>query len=164
VVLHGEFINLFEGLQKEVGREDVMGRKARACRLHAALLGLWLARQDNHLVSGLGSASEALARRYTTLVERDYAKAPSIAELADELGVTPTHLSRACRAALGYTAHDILSERVMFEARSQLAGSARPVNAIAADLGFSSPAYFTRAFQKFTGNTPSAFREAHRIA
>jgi AraC-like DNA-binding protein len=36
----------------------------------------------------------------------------------------------------------------------------QPVGQIARDLGFTSPAYFTRAFQHQTGKTPSAFRRA----
>ena len=35
-----------------------------------------------------------------------------------------------------------------------------PVGLIAGSLGFTSPAYFTRAFQHQVGKSPSAFRRA----
>jgi len=41
-----------------------------------------------------------------------------------------------------------------------LAETKIPVGRIAAELGFNSAAYFTRAFQHLTGRSPSAFRRA----
>ena len=52
----------------------------------------------------------------------------------------------------------LLQERVLFEARKLLAETRAPVKSIAESLGFRSPAYFTRAFQHRTGQTPTAFR------
>ena len=88
------------------------------------------------------------------------ADAEARAAMAQDLGVTSTHLSRACRSALGASAHELLNERVMYAARERLRGSQAPVNRIAQDLGFSSAAYFTRAFQKSTGESPSRFRRS----
>ena len=39
-------------------------------------------------------------------------------------------------------------------------GTKIPVGKIAEQLGFNSPAYFTRAFQHLTGKSPTAFRRA----
>lgn len=153
-----EFVGHFEAMQREVAREDAAG-KDKACRLHANLIGVWLERQENHLArSSRKTASQKLSRRYAKLVEQRYATGPSIADMAGELGVTPTHLTRACKEAAGASAHQILNDRVMYEARALLSSTRTPVGRIAKDLGFSSAAYFTRAFQKSTGQTPSAFR------
>ena len=46
------------------------------------------------------------------------------------------------------------------KARKLLAETRIPVGKIAEQLGFNSPAYFTRAFQHLTGKSPSAFRRA----
>ncbi|MEL6915010.1 MAG: AraC family transcriptional regulator [Pseudomonadota bacterium] len=168
VIQHGEFVSLFEALQRELTRNGapvqdtpvtpIPELRMRAARLHVGLIGVWLSRQTNQLRTAQANASEALARRFTQLVERDYAKGRSVDALARELGVTPTHLTRACKSALGLSAHTLLNERVMHEARAMLTQTSRPVGQIAQGLGFSSAAYFTRAFQKQTGRTPSAFR------
>ncbi|MEL6551180.1 MAG: AraC family transcriptional regulator [Pseudomonadota bacterium] len=160
VLQHGEFVTLFEALQRELTRKDIGSPelRRRAAHHHIGLISVWLARQTNQLEVSQGSAAEALAKRFTQLVERDYAKGRSVDALAKELGVTPTHLTRACKVALGHSAHTLLNERVMHEARAMLAQTSRPVGQIAEGLGFSSAAYFTRAFQKQTGRTPSDFR------
>ena len=80
-------------------------------------------------------------------------------DYAAELGVTPTHLSRVCNSACGRPASAILADRVHYEARRLLSETRTPVKDIARDLGFMSAAYFTRAFQKKTGKTPSGFRK-----
>lgn len=160
LLLHSEFVSLFEAMQREAGRKPVSDR---ACRLHAGILALWLERQPNELSTGSAqSASERLATRYSALIEARFASGANVQTMADELGVTPTHLSRVCKASMGLSAHELLTQRTMYAARDLLAGTDRPVNRISENLGFSSPAYFTRAFQKTTGLTPSAFRSGTR--
>lgn len=157
---HGEFVNLFEAMQREVAREGSAGRD-RACRHHAGILGVWLERQANQLSEGQPfKASEKLAYRYTKLLETQFNQGTAVSRMAGDLGVTPTHLTRACRQALGASAHELLNERLMYEARERLVESRLPVQDIAKDLGFSSPAYFSRAFHKSTGKSPSAFRKS----
>ena len=74
--------------------------------------------------------------------------------------MTPTHLSRVCRQACGRPASSLLQDRVLFEARRLLAETRMPVNEVSRSLGFTSAAYFTRAFQHRTGKTPTAFRKS----
>ena len=77
---------------------------------------------------------------------------------SDELGVTPTHLTRALKAATGKTASDVLTERVLHAARCLLEETKQPAKDIARHLGFGSAAYFTRFIQQHTGQTPSQLR------
>ena len=155
---HGEFVALFENMQREAGSERVGSE--RACAYYAALLGVWLERQaEQSEVDTPRSAAEKLARRYSQLLEVRYASGANVADMAAELGVTPTHLTRCCRQACGRSAHDMLSERLMYEARDLLKKTKLPINRIATDLGYRSAAYFTRAFQNQVGQSPSDFRE-----
>ena len=98
--------------------------------------------------------------RYTALLERDFRSGRGVADFAAALGVTPTHLTRCCKQTCGRPASALLHDRVIFEARRLLSETSLPVGHIARDLGFTSAAYFTRAFQHQTGKTPSGFRRA----
>lgn len=100
-----------------------------------------------------------LAEKYAALVERGFRSGKGVSDYAEQLGVTPTHLSRICRDASGRPALAILQERIMHEACTMLVDSDMAARDIAAELGFSSAAYFTRAFSKLTGRTPSEFRK-----
>lgn len=132
----------------------------RALKAQAMLVSVWIARQlDAHPEhEGRPGAAERLTEAFAALIEEDVHAGLSVAEMARQLGVTATHLSRACKAASGRPAHAMIQERLMHEARRLLRDTTLPARDIARALGFSSPAYFSRAFGQATGVTPSAFR------
>ncbi len=150
-----------QGLIDAAAREAEGGRpgRDRAVALHLGLVALWLERHAAAVAPARAAdAAGRLAARYARLIERDFSSGLGVADYAAALGVTPTHLSRACRAASGRTAHALLQDRVLFEARRLLAETRTPIKDVARALGFTSPAYFTRAFHAGTGETPSGFR------
>jgi transcriptional regulator GlxA family with amidase domain len=93
-------------------------------------------------------------------MEQQFRRGVGVGELACDLGVTATHLTRCCRETCGRSAIDLLQDRRIFEARKLLSETNTPVGQIGSSLGFASAAYFTRAFQNITGVSPSAFRRA----
>jgi AraC-like DNA-binding protein len=84
----------------------------------------------------------------------------SLTELADELAVSPHHLSRVFREQTGHT---IARHRMRLRARTaleRLAGGERELARLAADVGFADQAHLTRVLRAETGTTPSALRAA----
>ena len=147
-----------DDLQRESALTNIASDRALDC--HLGLISVWFERQSlQEDVTGDMSAAERLMQRYTDLIERQIMTGLSAGEYAAALGVTISHLSRVCRATCGRTAHDLLADRIAFEARRLLADTDLPIKRISEMLGFGSPAYFTRAFQNRTGQTPSAFRD-----
>jgi AraC family transcriptional regulator, transcriptional activator of pobA len=134
----------------------------RATRHYLGLLGVWLERQVVRTApeTTAPDAARRLVARYTTLMEREFRRGAGVGELAAHLGVTPTHLTRCCRETCGRSAIELLQDRRIFEARRLLTETTTPVGRIAESLGFTSAAYFTRAFQNLTGQSPSAFRRS----
>jgi AraC-like DNA-binding protein len=82
----------------------------------------------------------------------------SLTELADELAVSPHHLSRVFREQTGHT---VARHRMRLRARmalERLAGGERELARLAAELGFADQAHLTRVVRAETGATPSALR------
>jgi AraC-like DNA-binding protein len=115
-----------------------------------------LARQEGMI---LRDASHRLAEMFATRMEAEFRSGKGVASYARQLQVTPTHLSRVCRDASGRPALALLNERIMYEARRLLLDTDLPAREIAQQLGFSSAAYFTRAFSQAVGRPPSEFRK-----
>ena len=136
----------------------------RAAHHHLGLISVFFERQlaaqaDDLVDRRHQSAAARLVAAYTDLVERDFHDHKGVADYAAGLGVTPTHLTRCCKQTCGKSALDLLNDRILYEARVLLRDSDSPIREIARSLGFGSAAYFTRAFQGRTGETPSAFRK-----
>lgn len=152
---------LLDSIQREI--ESDTPAHDRATEAYVGLLGVWLERQAKKadpLESPRQDATRRLVARYTALLERNFRTGMNVADFAAALGVTPTHLTRCCNTACGRPASALLQDRRIFEARKLLAETKIPVGKIAEQLGFNSPAYFTRAFHHLTGKSPSAFRRA----
>ena len=153
-----ELTMILDAVQREI--ESDRPAHDRAARHYLGLLGVWLERQSvmAEAESPRPDAARRLASRYAELLEREFRSGQGVGHYARALDVTPTHLTRVCNQTCGRSASDLLHDRVIFEARKLLAETRLPVASIADTLGFTSAAYFTRAFQTRTGKTPSAFR------
>ena len=153
-----ELSGLIDNVQKEL--ESGRPGAAKAAQHHMGLLCVWLER--NMASTGdqgkRPDAARRLARRFADLLEREFRTGKGVADYARDLGVTPTHLTRVCNQTCGRSASDLLHDRLTFEARMLLSETKLPVAQISQALGYTSAAYFTRAFQHRTGKTPTAFR------
>ncbi|WP_441351139.1 helix-turn-helix domain-containing protein [Sulfitobacter sp. SK012] len=158
VHLQTELSALIEAAQ----REQSQGRplKRDALEAHAGLMSVWLRRliaEEEHLPPPRNAAAR-LSSRFAKHLAEGYASGAPMADYARAMAVTPTHLTRAIKAATGKTAADLLTERVLYEARDMLAGSSHSAKDIARHLGFGSAAYFTRFIQQHVGKPPSQLR------
>jgi AraC family transcriptional activator of pobA len=145
---------------KQIFAEHAGGNFGRAHvlrALSAALVGL-VARELASRDGGAGASDSELFRRFEALLEQHHLKRWSVSDYARTLSVTPTHLNRITRAASGDTASHLILNRMVREARRNLAYTNLPVSTIAYALGFEDPAYFSRVYAAATGLSPRAFR------
>lgn len=155
-----EISALVDSIQREL--ESGKSGADRAARHYLGILGVWLERHgaQNAEDARKPDAASRLAARYTMLLEQDFRSGKGVADFAAALGVTPTHLTRVCNQTCGRSASDLLHDRLIYEARKLLSETRLPIVRISEALGFTSAAYFTRAFQHRAGKTPSAFRRS----
>lgn len=160
-----ELTKLLETMQRD--QNEARPFWDEALNAHASLITVWLRRAiiaQGDTAEARESASERLLSAYAALIERDYTTGRSMQDYARSLGVTPTHLTRTCKTAIGMTASDLLTRRVLYGARDLLETTALPANQIAARLGFRSAAYFSRFIQRHTGKSPSELRKSAQRA
>ena len=78
---------------------------------------------------------------------------------AAKLAMTSDRLNKHVKRITGITAGQLIRQRILAEAKRQLAFSNPPINEIAYDLAYADPSHFVRSFRKDTGVTPRTFRE-----
>lgn len=82
----------------------------------------------------------------------------SISEVAEQINVNATYLGEVMKKATGKTPKEILSDRIILEARSLLTNTDMAINEIGYFLKFQDASNFTKFFKQKTGVSPSEYR------
>ncbi|SLN26653.1 Arabinose operon regulatory protein [Roseivivax jejudonensis] len=130
-----------------------------ALRGAAALLCARVARHAPQDSAQTHSRAAMHLDRYDALIRTHLRERWRIADYAQALNLTPQQLTRVTQAQRGMSASAYLEAQVFREARRLLAYTRMSVSEIGYRLGFDDPAYFSRAFRRNTGRTPSRYRE-----
>ncbi|WP_034997868.1 helix-turn-helix domain-containing protein [Beijerinckia mobilis] len=136
-------------------------KRSEALTALASLILVWFRRvrtAGNPESTDPAGSAISLVQRFSAQVEEDFRRHPSLADHAQKLGVSVAHMSRVCRQITGRSAQAFVQDRLMLEARRQLAYTSMNIAEIAFDLGFDDPAYFTRFFTRHAGLSPRAYR------
>jgi AraC-like DNA-binding protein len=95
------------------------------------------------------------------LIEASYKQDKLPNNYAIKMHMTAKHLNRICKHVLGKTTSQLISTRVMLEAKRMLVHPENELSKTAFELGFKDYAYFSRWFKNQTGQTPSEFKKEY---
>ena len=101
-------------------------------------------------------------REFRVLLENNFTRLHQVADYADLLSITPSHLNESCKKASGQTASELIHNRIILEAKRLLLHSDLSAKEIGYFLHFEDPSYFSRFFKKKTGMQPGVFRKEVR--
>ena len=97
-------------------------------------------------------------RFYETLVE-SYQSERSVKFYADQLCLTPKHLSGVVKEVSGKTVGEWIDEFVILEAKALLNSSSMNIQEIADRLSFANQSFFGKYFKHYTGMSPKEYRK-----
>ncbi|WP_282053429.1 helix-turn-helix domain-containing protein [Maribacter luteus] len=92
-------------------------------------------------------------------IETHYKTKHSASEYANMLAITPKALTRLTKAHFNKTLTDLISERIIIEAKRELYLTNKTVKEIAYELGYNDEYYFSRFFKKNVDVSPQLYRE-----
>ena len=141
------------------GTQDTLYRDA----LSNALIAHLVRRHSEVTISTADTArvqplSEPRARRTVAFMEDCLGAPVTLADLAREMGVSPSHFGAQFRSSFGRTPAQYLTWLRLDRARAMLEQTRVPIAEIASVVGFRSPSHFTQAFRLQFGETPTAWR------
>src|SRR5207248_1739550 len=99
-------------------------------------------------------------RATLALVNRDLGQPLSLADLAKCACLHPTYFNKVFKRAVGMPPMKFLEQQRLRRAQNLLGYSAVSVADVALSVGYQDPYYFSRAFRRLTGVSPSGYREA----
>ena len=109
-----------------------------------------------------GGLPERQQKRVIEFIEENLAEDISLAVLAQLVDLSLYHFARVFKQSFGVPPHRYHMARRIDRATKLLQTSALPVTQIGIQVGFRESSSFTRAYRKFTGVTPSAYRQHRR--
>ncbi len=104
--------------------------------------------------------NHTLLHNFIDLIEANYRALRLPKEYAALLYITPNHLNALSKEFLGFSAGELIRDRIVLEAKRLLVIHDYAVSEIAYELNFNDNSYFTKFFKKATGLTPDEFRKS----
>lgn len=110
--------------------------------------------------AAIPSAGEriSLLQRFRQLVEMNFRSHWTIAQYAAALSISTDRLHAICKAGIGKTPKELVSERLAHEAATRLERSSLTIEQLGHVLGFGDPAHFSNFFRKMRGMPPGRYR------
>jgi AraC-like DNA-binding protein len=97
-------------------------------------------------------------KNFEVLLEKNFKTEKMPSFYASQLHITLKHLNRICNEILKKTTTEVITDRMILEAKRMLMDKKMTVNEITTELGYDDYSYFTRLFKKHTAMTPTDFR------
>ena len=106
----------------------------------------------------INAASQITEKYKSALAQYSYQK-QKIRDYADILSVTPNHLNKCIKATTGKSAHELLDDMLLLEAKVMLKQTGLSIAEIAFRIGKTELSDFGRFFKQKTGFTPGEYRK-----
>lgn len=120
---------------------------------------------NNHAPSGdtavkNKSRKEYIFERFYEALVESYQSERSVKFYADQLCLTPKHLSGVVKEVSGKTVGEWVDELVILEAKALLNSSSMNIQEIADRLNFANQSFFGKYFKHYTGMSPKEYRKS----
>jgi len=96
-----------------------------------------------------------------TIIDQRYRENINLEEIARELGLTATYLSKLFKREVGVNFKEFLLDRQISEAKRLLLETHDKIYEVALGVGFSDQHYFSDVFKRCTGLTPLEYRKVN---
>ena len=98
--------------------------------------------------------------RFEELIDKHFKEHRGIPFYADQMSLSLKQISHLCKKTVGKTPIEMLTERIILEAKRLVIHSDFSISSIAEILNFSDNSYFIRTFKKLCNATPEQFRQS----
>jgi AraC-like DNA-binding protein len=113
----------------------------------------------NNLESTLNTRPEIITYKFENLLKNTTHKKQKISYYSDLLNISSVYLSECVKKVTGKPAKHVITEYIIFEAKSLIIDSNNTLENIAFQLGFDDSSNFINFFKKNTSLTPSQYRK-----
>jgi len=114
--------------------------------------------QNKSEAKGQNSSAYLKVKQLQKLIDEYFKEKKFPADYSDMMNMTTRHLSRLCSEILNRSTGELITERILIEAKRLLIQQDITVSQVADELGYDDHSYFIRMFKKNTGMSPKEFQ------
>jgi len=104
---------------------------------------------------------QSVYERFVQLLVTDCPRLHKVNQFAELLHTTPQNLNAACRKQSGKSASELVSGRLLLEAKRYILHTDNTISEVAHILSFTDASNFVKFFKRLEGVTPIQFREQY---
>jgi AraC family transcriptional activator of pobA len=157
--LKTEVSDTVDRLLKEYNNYYILRGEVLRGLLKLLLIYLARHREDNKDEAPRTKTAE-IVNTFHSLLEQHYKSKKMVAEYADLISISPSHLNDIVKNLTGEPASEHIKGRVVLEAKRMAMHSTLSMKEIAFDLGFETTAHFSKYFKNAAGTTFSDFKKS----
>lgn len=146
----------------DVARQDMLVSYLKIFLIQATRLKVQQTPAEDQLE--LTSDEPLVLQSLRDAIETHFREKRSAGEYAEMLNISPKALARVCKKHFNRTLTELISERIVMEAKRELYLTKKAVKEIAYTLGFADEYYFSRYFKNVTKVSPLLYRESLKTA
>ena len=139
--------------------EQAIRRAAAQAETQRQLEELARAGAGQEVEADSGDRVSLMMSKVKGYLQNNYMYDVSLDSVGDILRISPSYLSSTFKKCFGVGFLDYLTELRVQAAKDLLADPLRSTAEVASLVGYESASYFTRAFKKKTGQTPTEYRQ-----
>jgi len=109
--------------------------------------------------NGITQQTSTLVKRAVAYIQQHHARSLSRQDIACAVGISQNYLSDIFQREMGMSLWEYVCRYRIKRAKSLLRNTNENITAVAAQVGFEDPAYFSRVFRKQVGCSPQRYRE-----
>ena len=128
--------------------------------IYVALSRLYLGDNFQKIIK-TNSYSEKF-QQFESLLEKNYIIEKSPSQYADWMNISSKHLNRITKNVIDKTASEVITDRIILEAKRRVLHTKNNFSEIASSLGYDDYAYFSKLFKKASGLTPTEFLKIYK--
>jgi len=154
--------NLIQGIANELKTDAFRKDEALVSYLKLLLVmatRIKLEQQSLQDANSTDSKNQFVIQNLKNAIEDNFRLKHSASEYANILNLTPVSLARITKNHFNKTPSDLITERIIIEAKRELYLTDKTIKEIAYELGYDDEYYFSRVFKGKTDVSPQFYRD-----
>ncbi len=152
-------VSIIQVIDEELKNNHSNAREVIQLQIHQILIAAKRSLERQALITKGISPHLELMIQFRKLISIHFLEHLPLAFYAEKLYVSIPYLNKVIKETTGKSAHGLIDEMILIEAKILLRYTKLSVNEIAYQLSYNDASYFVRLFKKLSGQTPLNYRQ-----